>query len=200
MEEMERKNLSRNESEQPEIKDSGERYVNANGGQRDVDEGKFDPAYIPLYIIKRYMKKPEYLDLFIRCRAIRLQKYDDIGEFSAKLKAILDFALNFSGDYCNNLEKIATFLELASKKYSFENWVKLTTDTDFYRLRRSLCRHAYKCLMDYTDEPHHEAMVFNATVLLSNFTENEVMSYRNEPEKYALKGLTDLGCEKENSV
>jgi hypothetical protein len=189
-----------NISEFQEIKDSGERYVNANGGQRDADEGKFDPAYIPLYLLKKYMTNPEYLATCIACRAIRKCNYQTFNEFSNLLESIIEMCFGIKNDNKQSLVDIAIFLEKSSKKYDFENYKKLTSEEDFYRFRRSLERHAKKCLTGWTDEFHHEAIIFNAVCLLENFTENEVMSYNSEPEKYALKGLTDLGCEKENSI
>jgi len=175
----------------PEIKDSGERYVNSNGGQRDIDEGKFDPAYLPPILIRKYMKNSDYLDIFIDSKKIRTNDYSSYANYKVFLERIIDGVLLINKSISEGLENFAIFLEKASKKYNYNNFQKLTSEEDFYRFRRSLCRHAYKCLMGYTDEFHHEAIIFNAICLLDNFTHDDVIKYVCEPEKYALKGLTD---------
>ncbi len=176
---------------QPTIKDSGERYVNSNGGQRDIDEGKFDPAYLPPFLIRKYMKNSEYLDVFLDCMKIRTGDYSSYANYKNCLERIIDYTFGINKSVYVGLENFAIFLEKASKKYNYNNFQKLTSEEDFYRFRRSLCRHAYKCLMGYTDEFHHEAIIFNAVCLLENFAQGDVDKYACEPEKYALKGLTD---------
>lgn len=177
------------------IKDSGKKYTNENGGQRDIDEGKFDPAYIPTVLINMFCVDRNYYEIFFKCKDIRLGDYNSECEFRDKLVEIINMCFKKSAHH-EQLEKFAIFLEVASKKYSFDNWKKLTSNEDFYRFRRSLIRHAFKCLMGYTDEPHHEAIIFNAVCLLSNFDRNEkLILSKSEPLGYSLTGLTDADFE-----
>jgi len=175
---------------QPTIKDSGERYVNSNGGQRDIDEGKFDPVYIPDNLIFIFARNMKYKNIYLNAKEIRTGSYENYECFDNILMKIIKECI-YLLDTNRSLEDFAMFLEKASKKYEYNNFLKLTSEEDFYRFRRSLCRHAYKCLMGYTDEFHHEAIIFNAICLLNNFNKEDVIKYVCEPEKYALKGLTD---------
>ncbi len=163
----------------PEVKDSGKRYVNANGGQRDTSEGKPDFKYVPFRII-------DFVNEWREARSLSLNIYlivkltEEIRNTEGKVETYsLELAiysmLNIIGneDIYFGLESFALFMERCAKKYNFLNWTLLTTDKDMERFKISLHRHAVKALYNRTDEFHREAVVFNAMCLLMNFEREE---------------------------
>lgn len=162
----------------PEVKDSGERYVNANGGQRDISEGKPNFKYVPFEIIKLMyqMNKDSigYVPMIViesLCLDITVNKETEEKVLQNIIYSML--MIIGEGNVYDGLKQFALFMERCAKKYSYNNWVLLDTEEDFERFTISIGRHATQALFEQTDEFHREAVVFNAMCLLLNFETEE---------------------------
>lgn len=178
----------------PEVKDSGQRYENGNGGHRDTDEGKPKFKYVPQEIINNTYTNSLNARKVLRIDAIdnlcsRIERVETGKEDVSMLVDIIYsmlYMIGYSkiipdGDLTATLqlklylglESFAIFMERCAEKYDFENWKKLTTKDDLERFKISLSRHSKKMLFGLEDEFHREAVVFNAMCILINFVWKE---------------------------
>ena len=114
----------------PEVKDSGERYVNANGGQRDTAEGKPNFKYVPFEIIKiiygMYKNCVGYTNNLLSieeiCLDITVNKETD----TKTLRDIIYSMLMIIGEenVYEGLKHFALFMERCAKKYSYNNSIR----------------------------------------------------------------------------
>ncbi len=159
-----------------EVKDSGVRHENELGGNRDSEEGKFDYTFLPFIEFYRAMPFPttERDELVKNAYDI----YDNgLSEDRAKsyMKKISYIVCiksethspsalaSFGGEALSRLTK---HYENGAKKYKRDNWKKLSTPSDIERLTRSMVRHAIMFALDYDDEDHLMASLWNMLTLL----------------------------------
>ena len=161
------------ETNKPEVLDSGERYVNKNGGQRDSSEGKPNFKYVPYDLLEILLEKFTGFEEVVKY--IRKNIIIDKIPNKKDLIFVINTTLAYigKGDIYIGLEKFTLFMEKCANKYSYENWRKLITGQDMERFKESLLRHAVKVLFDRADEYHAEAVVFNSMCLLLNDFEYE---------------------------
>ena len=134
-------------TEEPHIKDSGERREFTTGAVRDIQEGKGRCDLMPLDVVGNILNNPTFCYVY---------EFTLTGEYH-----LLQDALTSSGVYHN---AYAMFLEVAkhfeegAKKYGEHNWQK-GIPTHCYI--DSAIRHYLKWLRGDKDEPHDRAFVWN---------------------------------------
>ena len=171
------------------IKDSGERYVNENGGMRDTAKGKPKFKYIDAVFLERVIEgeaiyfdnedenvvyKLTYkkvLDV-ISLKEINYSRYEIIMIATAILLVNSEDENWEQQNLYDGLSKFALFMEEGAKKYSFENWKLLNTPEDLERFKESCYRHYIQWRLEEDDENHQMATVFNLMALYYHTNKN----------------------------
>lgn len=163
---------------QKQVKDSGTRYTNNSGGQRDSAQGKPKFKYIPLeilsYIIHKnngiYSGDSDILPTEQVLDAIySLSNEHEFIQENLYKKVIFTLIYN-TGQYntYRGLKKFALFMEQSAKKYTFQNWKLLNTMEDLKRFKQSAIRHYVQHSCNEMDQFHIEATVFNIMCIILN--------------------------------
>lgn len=135
------------ESDNPHIKDSGERREFDTGAVRDIQEGKGRCDLMPLQVVGHCLHNPTLA-------------YIHIFQESGNADALYD-ALSACGvfhDYHTLFLEVAKHFEEGAKKYGEYNWQK-GIPTHYYI--DSAVRHYLKWLRGDKDEPHDRAFCWN---------------------------------------
>lgn len=134
--------------EEPTIKDSGNRQSFETGAVRDIQEGKGLPSAMPLDIIGK---------LYVDDILVNLGVFQNTGDDKYLAAAFRLFVSKDAMDYGFILE-LAKHFEDGAKKYGLNNWKKgIPTD----RYIDSAVRHYCKFKMNWTDEYHDRAFLWN---------------------------------------
>lgn len=151
-----------------EIKDSGNRRIFANGGVRDMAEGKGRCDLLPLEIVGEvFRRNAANEDANHVCCTWEVLEAFDIFLNSEYTDWIYDTIINFSYTYFGNLEtamlEVAIHFEMGAKKYEPRNWEKIGETDTFVD---SAIRHYLKFIRGDKDEPHDRAFLWNCLCLL----------------------------------
>lgn len=131
------------------LKDSGERRVFETGANRDVSTGKGRCDLLPLDTIAKFVPDPVIQEL---------AKYQ-LGQTMTPREAFIAFVRREYGGYTPDaLLEVAKQFEDGAVKYGDDNWQK-GIPTSVYM--DSAIRHYLKFLLDWTDEPHDRAFMWN---------------------------------------
>lgn len=149
-----------------EIKDSGNRRTFANGGVRDMAEGKGACHLLPLDIISEILAYAEQnKDLHLKPYEILncLSEYQDRRYETGIYAAITSFANDRFGNLPTAILELAIHYEMGAKKYEPNNWKRIGEVDTFLD---SAVRHFMKVLRGDNDEPHDRAFLWNLVGLL----------------------------------
>lgn len=133
-------------TEEPHIKDSGERREFTTGAVRDIQEGKGRCDLMPLDVVG------EYLSNNVLRHISEFQHYGLVDFLYAAIAEIED-----TDPYTIILE-VAKHFEEGAKKYGEHNWQK---GIPVHCYIDSAIRHYLKWLRGDKDEPHDRAFVWN---------------------------------------
>ena len=149
-----------------EIKDSGNRRTFANGGVRDMAEGKGACHLLPLDIISEVFAYAEtHMNVHLKTHEIIfcLSEYQRVGVEEGIYAAITSFANDHFGNLPNAILELAIHFEMGSKKYEPNNWKNIGELDTFLD---SAVRHFLKVCRGDKDEPHDRAFLWNLVCLL----------------------------------
>lgn len=153
-------------TDQPVIKDSGNRRQFDTGAVRDIQEGKGRCDLMPLEVVARilgghYSEAPRSVDPVM----YTIAQFQDNGDTSALYFAIDYFAGRaftsddtISNKKANMLLGVSKHFEEGAKKYGENNWQKGIPVNCYID---SAVRHYLKWLRGDKDEPHDRAFVWN---------------------------------------
>ncbi len=141
-------------SDEPTIKDSGERTEYRTGAVRDCKEGKGRCDLMPLDVVKRVLAPyDEETEIIID----KILYFKESGDTEGLLDAI-GLKTDNVEDACSLMLEVSKHFEEGAKKYGPDNWKK---GIPVHSYIDSAVRHYLKYRAGWTDEPHDRAFVWN---------------------------------------
>lgn len=170
-----------------EIKDSGNRRTFANGGVRDMAEGKGACHLLPLDIVSHIYAKLQKCQIFMPYMVFEaLDDFVRKGDTEGIYVTIISFSKEHFGTIETALLETAIHYENGAKKYKPRNW-ELIGETDTFV--DSAIRHFLKFLRGDIDEPHDRAFLWNLLGLL--WTNEHYKEKADEDTTQAADGRTE---------
>lgn len=138
---------------------------NANGGRREVKEGKGRPELVPLWVMKELLES-SYPDKgrTINSTLENLDQYLRTSDISFVLRALLNFSSNeYEHGVSQAVIELSKHYEEGAETYGDWNWVKLDTPMQFFS---SALRHFIQYIGGDKKESHDRAFMWNLVGLM----------------------------------
>lgn len=167
-------------SDEPTIKDSGERTEYSTGAVRDCKEGKGRCDLMPLDVVARYFR---FNDMVEEYRVFaHLSAFKNYGDIELLFRAVQEAFPPSNGNAAYSLMlEVSKHFEEGAKKYGPDNWQK---GIPVHSYIDSAIRHYLKYRAAWTDEPHDRAFVWNLMCCIWTMTHHpELDDWTDKREK-----------------